>query len=507
MALERIGSIEAAGDFTTAANIRQAGTQSQEAVDDRIAGVAAEIIASDPTVAAGAAAAVEAEVQERDLVGAGDPRLLDVTDPNAFRVRDTAQQVALEVNSNGDTTVMRRFTHGRTLTRQSQKFRIMDRYRRVALEIDGSGKVTIPDLASGSAPVVATVKRLVVVFVTGQSNPEGRGRPFGPELDPTDDRIFMWNWATSQIAPATVPLSSTNKMTGLSPATIFAREVLANEPAGTAVLIVNAAVGESGLVNATSTGKWQWQYTGSQPKLAQQAIDALTAALSASAVTFPGATVDIRALWGQGEADSDDRYAAFFDELWNGLRGIFGATMTVMLMGMVPEFVARNPAKEVVRAAHVQTPARLLRAAYVPGVPNGGYANPTIENGVITITDEVHYGREAVVKIGKALYVAWQRAVTNTADSKPTPPHVVSARSSAGQLTVSWSVPFCRATDFVVQHSANGDPDGAWTTVTGRPLSLETTATVTTANRWVRVATVNELATSNPTTPIYATGA
>lgn len=285
-------------------------------------------------------------------------------------------------------------------------------------------------------------------------------------------------------------------MTGLSIGTVFAREVLANEPAGTAVLIVNAAVGSSGLVNATTTGKWQWQYTGSQPHLAQQAIDALNAALTAASSKFPGLTPEIRALWHQGEADSDPQYASFFDELWNGMRGLFGATMTVTLGGMVPEYIVANPAKAPIRAAHVDTPRRLVRTAYADGIPNGGGSGST--------TDLVHYAREGVEKLGAAMYQAWKRAVANVTSSVPVPPQVVTARLVGGQLTIGWSTPFCRVTDYVVEHS----PDGTtWTTITGRPLLLDTTATATTSNRWVRVSTVNEVGTSVPSTPIYATGA
>jgi hypothetical protein len=53
-----IGEIEAASDITTGAVIGQEGSWAQRAVDDRVEGVAAGIIASDPTVKAAAANAV-----------------------------------------------------------------------------------------------------------------------------------------------------------------------------------------------------------------------------------------------------------------------------------------------------------------------------------------------------------------------------------------------------------------------------------------------------------------
>lgn len=57
-----IGNIPAAADITTGAAIARPGSVSQRAVDDRIEGVAADIIAGNPTITAAAEAAVDAAV-------------------------------------------------------------------------------------------------------------------------------------------------------------------------------------------------------------------------------------------------------------------------------------------------------------------------------------------------------------------------------------------------------------------------------------------------------------
>lgn len=68
-----IGNLPAATDVTTAASIRKAGSQSQGAVDERIQDVAADIIASDPTIIDAAEAAVDTAVASLDVVEHADP--------------------------------------------------------------------------------------------------------------------------------------------------------------------------------------------------------------------------------------------------------------------------------------------------------------------------------------------------------------------------------------------------------------------------------------------------
>ena len=65
-----LGELDAAADLTTAALIDNPNTDAQKAVDRRIQGIAAGIIASDPTIKAGAAAAAEQAANDLNSVRA-----------------------------------------------------------------------------------------------------------------------------------------------------------------------------------------------------------------------------------------------------------------------------------------------------------------------------------------------------------------------------------------------------------------------------------------------------
>lgn len=73
-----IGDLQPVADGTMAANVRQPGSETQQAIDERIQPVAAEIIASDPTVTAGATVAVDRIVDEKDLLQSSDLRVPQV---------------------------------------------------------------------------------------------------------------------------------------------------------------------------------------------------------------------------------------------------------------------------------------------------------------------------------------------------------------------------------------------------------------------------------------------
>lgn len=72
--LELVGEFEAAGDGTTALVIGTPGSQSQKAVDERIQGVASDIIGSDPTLIATATAKVDQAISTRDVLTGPDMR-------------------------------------------------------------------------------------------------------------------------------------------------------------------------------------------------------------------------------------------------------------------------------------------------------------------------------------------------------------------------------------------------------------------------------------------------
>lgn len=341
------------------------------------------------------------------------------------------------------------------------------------------------DAASDSRP-----RRIVPIFLAGQSNADGRGLPLAVELDPADTRVAMWNHASGGLATATVPLSSraTNEKAGLSVATVIAREILAHEPAGTHVVIVNTAVGGTGLVSTIGSGRWLWTDPAS---LAVSAIPIVRNALEAIARTYPGATIETpRGVWAQGESDRGIDGATYATALKQVLTemstGVGFPAMTWVLTGMVPEWIAEDPSpRAAIRAAHVDLPRQMQRTAYADGVPGGG--------GSYDKADTIHYHRQGVLALGVKAYAATARAALNV-PGNPVPPMDVTETPTG----ITWTPPLCRVTNYVVQASTDGG--ATWTTV-ARDAPLETRATIAKPSL-VRVATVNETGTSNTTTPL-----
>jgi len=249
------------------------------------------------------------------------------------------------------------------------------------------------------ADVLAQARRVVLLVMAGQSNGEGRGLPVGPALDPPDPRILMWEWGTGRLATATVPLSSQRRQVGLSPATVAARCLVRDEPPGTVVVILNAAVGASGLVADPPTGTWAVRTTSPHPHLFDALARVVPRVRVAVADAAPAAAVDVGMLWHQGEADggvATKAYATAFDELVAALRReLHLPGLPVVLGGLVPEAVDRHPELSTVRDALAATPARLSHAAYVDGVRGGG--------GSAGPDDVFHYSRAGVQALGAAM--------------------------------------------------------------------------------------------------------
>ncbi|MDF2826864.1 MAG: hypothetical protein K0R01_147 [Mycobacterium sp.] len=373
--------------------------------------------------------------------------------------------------------------------RHSRGFQIAGEDERIIWDVDSAA-------GAGTA-----VRRVVFQWLLGQSNMEGRGRPYGPELDPPDERMLQWHFPSQSLNLATVPLSSKQQQTGLSVGTVIAREVLANEPAGTVVVNVNSAVGNSGLVSTPAPGQWKWGSTAAVPHLADQALNDFNAAMAATVARYPGIPIEVRAFWVQGEADSDGAaYAAALTELVTALRAQTAQNFTFTIGGMVPEYIISAPTRAAIRAAHIDAPRQLLRAGYADGVANGGGSNPTAAG-----TDLVHYAREAVERLGRAMYAAWRRAVTNVAASAPYTPLDVTATRSRGTATVTWSPAYGRVTAYVVEYSADGGD--SWTQLSPA-LRLDTRVSFPAPSTvLVRVHTLNDNGASLPTTAIPTIGA
>jgi hypothetical protein len=518
MALIPVGRLTVATPETMAESVRNP-TVARDAVDERIQGVAADIIADDSTVKAAAAAGVDAALAAEDIITGDDERSMKYGKPYAWGVEDTAGKVALGVTVDGraradDLETRRALVAGMTFVESPDgSVSIVDSLGKIAFRVGTDGRTLVgdlhPDSNMGGAAGTTQVSRVTVLWELGQSNASGRGWPIGGRLDPAHPRILQAVWSGTTVTGlgvATVPVSGQQTLptTGLDPATVIARRMVA-EHDDLAAVICKGAVGGSGLVEDSAQGVWAVDYAGSNPWLLPIAKAALTKTLTEVAARFPGVPVDVQIVWHQGESDGLIPYATYKAALLAliaDLRAHIGdPTAPFVMGGTVPE--DSTPTEEAnVMAAQIQAQADAQYTAFAPGVANGG--------GSYDIDDKVHYNRAGLERLAARMHEALRRAYVNQSSSVPIAPLDVSARwrKSVGVLDISWAFPFCRATAFSVQYSIDG---GAWQTITGRPRELDPVASVTgltTGNEIrVRVATINEVGTSAYTTPVTAIGA
>lgn len=500
--------IQLANDSVTASLILDPETETYSAVGDVLAPLAADVLAADPTIAAAAAAAIDEQVTDLDLVSRGDPGLPVAGEPDAFRVRDKTGAVALEIDGAGTAHVYGELEAGGAVTRKSaddtttrKRWRIVDANGKIAFEVRETGETFIAAPILGSAGVVT---RVVLAVIVGQSNAEGRGMPVSARLDRQHSRCLMAQWTGTNVTglvPATVPLSSQQTQTGLGIGSIIGKRHVDATDDRTRVVILNAAAGGSGLVATPAQGTWAIDYAGANPHLYTIATTAITATLAQIAAAYPGATVEPWIYWHQGEADSgtaEATYAAALDALFGALRTFLGdATIPIVAGGMVPEY-ATSAGLLGVRKALIEAQSRLQYVAYTDGIPNGG--------GSQFVGDTVHYARAAVEQLGTNMYRAGQRAATATSTQIPHKPLVVTATRSGGTVTITWSEPDTRFTAFVVEYRIDS---GAWTTA-ARAIPAEPKQVITGLSGSVievRVSSVNAALTSEPTIPVTAIGA
>lgn len=454
-------TLQVADDATTADLVGKQ-SRTQRAVDGRIQGVAVNIITSNPTVVAATAAAVSADIAGRDLVLGSDRRVL--TADNA------------------------------------QRRRVIDSHGNMSYEDRADGTTFIADPVFGK-PVgggAAAIDKVRLLIIAGQSNAEGRALPIGARIDPQHQRLFMWHWGDQAIRKATVPLSSQQQQVGFSLATQIARRHVAAVDETTAVVVLNAAAGGSGLVAEPPQGSWKIDYAGANPHLYEIAIAEITKTKNAIATQWPGAVVEPWIYWHQGEADGLVSYGTRLEQLINALRTHLGdQTIPWTSGGLVPEVMTGG--HFIVREQLIGSQSRNLYCAYTDGIPNSG--------GSQSVSDTVHMAREGAMAIGDHMFDASMRAATATATVVPHKPLSVSATFINGTLTAKWSEPLTRFTNFVVEYRLNG---GSWVTATRlipEDVQQVVTGLSSSAVAEVRVSSVNATLTSEPTTPVTALGA
>jgi len=223
-----------------------------------------------------------------------------------------------------------------------------------------------------------TVRRRVLLFsCDAQSNMSGRGGPFGnawaPGADAEDPRIFQFPGRGSNagtLIPATEPLIMHDTATGIGPALVFARALLALlGPEDIIVLVPNAHGGTS--VSSPDTLGWRWSVQGN---LAHQAVANTKAAIAAAEARWPDAAVSLEAvLWFEGEtAGSNNTPPAVYEEdlknLIAGYRSSVGygiPDLPFILCQLIPEARAALPARRRINAVHRSIPWDVARTGLV----------------------------------------------------------------------------------------------------------------------------------------------
>lgn len=363
---------------------------------------------------------------------------------------------------------------------------------------DGQTYVQGVPVTPGGGSGGTTVKRVVALPGLGQSNLVAHGQPTVSLLDGTSDQIWQIPDGGDILVPAVVPLSMPGgTATGLSPVHVLAREIALRDPE-CVVVIVPAAKGGSGLVTDPSIGygSWSIDYAGPNPRLYSNALAKMTTALSQIAARWPGITPSVVTAWIQGEADGSANitgaaYQAALDALIADWVSRYGGTF--LIAGIVPQAATSGTRPAIVNVLE-DTPRRVERTAFVPGVNNGGGARGP--------SDEIHYGREAIEIIGRAWYEAIPRASNNVAGSYTSPPVHVTATRWGTEVRAEWSAPYCRVTEYQVQSSTDGT---TWEDVTiVEPVATSVTFT-SSAPVKVRVRAIGT-ETSNWTAPEIAIG-
>lgn len=279
-----------------------------------------------------------------------------------------------------------------------------------------------------------------VLLVIGQSNAAGYNTTQDPKLDFADPRVEAWGTTGPYIDQKFVaydPDPSTGAGTGISFSIPFAKWYVSAIPSNRKVLIVNAAVGGSQLVDSA------WDTPNGVFYL--NAVARTNAAIAALPHTRLAAM-----LWLQGESDavskiSNERYTARLDLLIAALRANITAAAEVpfLIASMLdiwrlqPELASNNTVTvaevDEIHQAHITTPYRVPLCAYVEGT-----TGPAARSA-----DFIHYSAAGQRENGKRLlFTAMPAALINTAGSLNAPalPGNFSVSTVAsGSVSFGWS--------------------------------------------------------------------
>ena len=421
------------------------------------------------------------------------PRLPIAGEKDYWGIADRLLKIALGVRPDGSVDI------GTMNVIPSKDWTIEDINGLVAFGVSRYGKIL------GPLGDIITISRVVIIACLGQSNAVAYSAPASPEMDSIDPLIWQMPYGGTELIPAKTPLNGIGTTPGLAPGYVLAKEYLKDAPAGTVVVLVPMGVGGTGLAPLTTStsGVWSVDYTGPYRHLFEMSVETTLDAFDAAEAQWGITPTYLAATWNQGEQDATDQisratYEAELDKLITTFRTRIGATIPFIIGGMVPEWVEEfgTAPRANIRKAHLDTPRRLERVAYADGIRNtGGSAGVP--------ADLVHYSREGITRLGRAMYRQLPHAQNNTAASKITVPLDLTATVWSGELEATWTPPSCRITGYEIQTSPNGT---TWTTLTRtEPMETRHISTITGPVK-VRIRALGSAANSAYTTPIKAIG-
>lgn len=471
-------------------------------LEDRIDEQIVKNSASSELASTAAAAAVAQAAENLNLIKVTDPRLPIPTEED-FVVGSALGQDALRIYSTDGTLS---FWKGVPMVPVvGNGIQIGAQNGQTSFDARPDGKVYIPDpVYRGGFPYNVDIVHSVVIF--GQSNPDGRGKPFS-DSEPMASNVLQYSPSKRKLIAARAPLDNVNTIStrGVSFAHLLVNEWAKTLPPNEIVVIIPYCYGGTGIVTDSGDGCWGVSYAGTKRKLFAESVAFVQEAIQTINYTFNLAPSLDFGIFGIGEQDAGAAVAradfeTALDACITSWRAVFSSpNMPFILQPMVDEWIEENAtARRPIEYALADTPRRLNYTSYIKS-----------KKGLYNYGDKVHYSRDGArylgIEMGQAALDRARVNVSNTAISwGPLPPLSASATFGSGILSVDWVQPSSRANAFVVEYSID---NGAWVTATrSDPMFPRETVTGLTGTRAkVRLSSQDGARVSDSVT-INATG-
>lgn len=362
--------------------------------DEEAQAILDEARAARDTAAAHAGAA-EGAASSTDTVMAAR-----IADPNSQTRPAVAGVVDTAID---DADVLKGDQHRAPKTGKTDAFRVRDTSGRVALEVDADGRTHIYD-PGNSTPVTT----LHVFIAAGQSNMAGAGLPL---QGPTSPRVMQYGANRRVLEEATVPLDMVNaNPSGTSPATFFARNYLASQPAHVGVLLIPSARSATAFMGSPENPATSWTWTkgaASEPQYALYERSVTQTQEAIAAAEAAGYQVVLKGvLWHQGEGNhpmTEAVYAQHLDQLVADYRAdLDHETLPFVVGQMCREGMVVQPNKYRIDAAHRDTPARVTGTGFAPSALNAH--NPG---------DTTHFSTAGMAYLGDTYVTGYTQALGN----------------------------------------------------------------------------------------------